>query len=94
MLIVVLLMSLGMTLGFLVRKKSDVLAKLDRWITYTIYLLLFLLGLTVGKNDMVVHNIHNIGINALIITLAAIAGSVFVCWLVYSLFFRSSGNKH
>ena len=93
MLTVVSLMVLGMGLGFLFRKGSRVLKKLDTWITWTIYVLLFVLGLSVGKNDTIVQNIHVIGMKALIITLAAIAGSIFVCWFVFLFFFRSRKGK-
>jgi uncharacterized membrane protein YbjE (DUF340 family) len=81
-------MGLGMLLGFLMRRKILFFSKVERWISLTIYLLLFLLGLTVGKNDVIVRNIHLIGMDALIITLAAIAGSVVLCWFVYHLFYR------
>ncbi len=93
MLTVISLMVLGMGLGYLIRNKAALLKKLDRWITYTIYVLLFVLGLTVGKNDIILKNIHLIGVKAFIITLSAVAGSVFVCWFVFLFFFRSRKEK-
>lgn len=88
MLTVVAIMSFGMLLGYLLRSKKNIFKKVDRWVSLTIYLLLFLLGVSVGKNEIVVKNIHHIGIQALIITLAAIAGSVVLCGAVYFCFFR------
>lgn len=88
MLTVVIIMTLGMLIGYLLRSKTHIFKKVDRWVSLTIYLLLFLLGVSVGKNDIVVKNIHHIGIQALIITLAAIAGSVILCGVVYFFFFR------
>ena len=93
MLAVISLMVLGMVLGYCIRNKSSLLKKLDRWITYTIYVLLFVLGMTVGKNEVIIQNIHLIGVKALIITLSAVAGSVFVCWFVFLFFFRSRKGK-
>ena len=61
MLTVVIIMSLGMLTGFLLRHKAHVFKKVDRWVTLTIYLLLFLLGLSVGKNEIILKNIHYIG---------------------------------
>ena len=88
MLTVVALMSLGILIGVLLRKKKEIFRWVDRLVGYTIYLLLFLLGLSVGKNDLILKNIHLIGIQALIITLAAICGSILLCRLVYLFFFR------
>jgi len=88
MLTVVLIMTAGMLLGYILRNRTGLFKRIERWVSLTIYLLLFLLGVTVGKNDVIVKNIHLIGIKALIITLAAVGGSVVLSWLVYRFFFR------
>ncbi len=93
MLTVVTIMSLGMLTGFLLRHKAHVFKKVDQWVTLTIYLLLFLLGLSVGKNEIVLKNIHYIGVQALIITLAAVMGSVFLCRVVYHFFFKKKAES-
>ncbi|WP_455968731.1 LysO family transporter, partial [Butyricimonas virosa] len=54
------------------------------------FLLLFLLGITVGANGDVMNNLDSIGLEALLITLAAIAGSVLCAWGVYRFFFMST----
>ena len=44
------------------------------------WILLFLLGTEVGGNKMILEGLHTIGFEALVITLAAVAGSVLGAW--------------
>jgi len=55
----------------------------DRLMTYSVYLLLFMMGLSVGLNPEIIENIANLGINALFIALLATSGSVFLSWLIF-----------
>ena len=82
MIIVISLMVCGIVLGYL-----KIVQKL---INYAIFLLLFLLGITVGANADVMNNLNSIGLEALIITLAAISGSILCAWAVYRFFFIST----
>lgn len=86
MLIVIGLMISGIVLGYLFRKKN--LSLIPRLITCAIFALLFLLGLSVGTNDQIMNNLDTIGLDALIITFGAIAGSVFCAWVVYKFYFK------
>ena len=63
---------------------------MQKLINYAIFLLLFLLGITIGANEDVMNNLDSIGLEALLITLAAIAGSVLCAWGVYRFFFMST----
>ena len=63
---------------------------MQKLINYAIFLLLFLLGITVGANGDVMNNLDSIGLEALLITLAAIAGSVLCAWGVYRFFFMAT----
>ena len=49
-------------------------------ITLLIWLLLFLLGIDVGGNEAIVKGLHAIGLEALIITAAAVTGSTLAAW--------------
>ena len=51
-----------------------------RIITWLIWILLFLLGTEVGGNKMIIEGLHTIGLEALVITLTAVAGSVLGAW--------------
>lgn len=57
-------------------------------ISYTILLLLFLLGISVGANDAIVDNLTTLGGQAFLIALAGTSGSVLAAWGVYHFFFK------
>lgn len=86
------LMLTGMLLGFLLRKQK--LAAIHRVITVLIWLLLFLLGIDVGSNQEIINGLHTIGMEAIIITLAAVLGSVTAAWgLWYVLYKRNKEEQ-
>lgn len=88
MIIVISLMVCGIILGYVFKEKN--LKFVQKLINYAIFLLLFLLGITVGANGDVMNNLDSIGLEALLITLAAIIGSVLCAWSVYSFFLLST----
>lgn len=79
----------GVALGFLFRKQA-ILQKLGKPISYTIYLLLFFLGLSVGGNNEIVNNLPSLGGQALLLAFAGTLGSVVAAWGVSKLFFRKT----
>ncbi len=92
MLIVVGIMFLGVAIGYLLRGKMK-LGAVSKAITYAIYVLLFLLGVSVGINPQIISNLTTLGVEALIITLAALAGSVLAAWGIYHLWFKTKNGK-
>ena len=87
--IVLGVMVLGILLGILLRKKPKIIKSAEYLSSWAIYLLLFLLGVSVGLNDDIIHNFEKIGFQAAIIAIASIAGSVFFGWLIYKSLFQS-----
>lgn len=77
----------GIAVGYLLRK-IELLQKIGRPISYTILLLLFLLGISVGSNDAIVNNLTRLGGQALLLALATTTGSVLAAWFVYRFFFK------
>lgn len=73
MLVVIACMFLGILVGFLTRKKS--LKHTWAILTFLIWMLLFLLGISIGSNQAVMNNLAPIGLEALLITLMATLGS-------------------
>lgn len=88
MLIVIGIMFFGITLGLMLRNKPP--KHLPKLLNLVIYLLLFFLGISVGVNDMIIKNLHTLGVQALIITVGALTGSIALSWLVYRYFFSKS----
>ena len=85
MLIVIGLMVSGILLGYLFRERT--LKFVQKLITWAIFILLFLLGLSVGVNAQIMNNLDTIGIDALCITLGAVAGSILCAWGIYKFYF-------
>ena len=81
------IMFCGVALGFLLRRKT-ILQKLGRPISFTIYILLFLLGISVGGNGDIVRNLPALGGQSLLLAFAGTLGSVLAAWVVGKLFFK------
>lgn len=77
----------GIGLGVVLRRIPN-LKIIGKLMTGVILVLLFLLGKSVGKNEAIMNNLGTIGMQAFIITSAAIAGSVLMSWFVYKHFFE------
>ena len=75
------IMLTGMLTGYLLRSKK--LSWIHQVITLLIWLLLFLLGIDVGGNETSIKGLHTIGLEAIIITLGAVAGSVLAAWALW-----------
>ncbi|HET6556523.1 MAG TPA: LysO family transporter [Prolixibacteraceae bacterium] len=89
---VLITMIAGIITGVLIHRKDHLIKINDRLITIAIYVLLFLLGISVGLNKTVVQHIGTLGFQALIITTGAVSGSVLISWLVYKVFFKEKQN--
>lgn len=77
----------GIALGYLLRR-VELLQKIGKPISYTILLLLFLLGISVGSNEAIVNNLTRLGGQAFVLALAGTIGSVLAAWAVYHFFFK------
>lgn len=87
MFIVIGIMFMGIALGYLLRK-WELLQNLGGPISYTIFLLLFLLGVSVGANDAIVNNLLKLGGQAFLIAVAGTLGSVLAAAVVYHYVFK------
>ncbi len=74
MFVVIGFMLTGMLIGYLL--KSRRLTWINKVVTVLIWLLLFLLGIDVGGNQAIINGLHTIGLEALLITIFAVFGSV------------------
>lgn len=92
MFIVILFIFLGILSGVLCRKLStgacisliDVAARWQgRIVTWLIWLLLFLLGIEVGSNEMIVRSLPTLGVEALLLSSAATLGCCILAWMLW-----------
>ncbi len=87
------LMILGIIIGYGLRRISF-LRKVEVSISYTVFLLLFVLGVTIGSNRLIVDNLFfSFGWQAALLTLSATVGSILASWIVLRLFFTSKKKK-
>lgn len=77
----------GIAVGYLFRR-VEWLQRIGIPISYTILLLLFLLGISVGSNEAIISQLSRLGGQALLIAVATTTGSVLAAWGVYQLFFK------
>lgn len=82
MLTILLFLLLGMGVGFVLRRRRKALewaAKAAHWM---VYLLLFFLGLSVGLNDTVIAALGSLGVQALVLSVGAVVGSVLTAVII------------
>lgn len=92
MFLVILFIFLGILSGVLCRKLStgarisltDVAARWQgRIVTWLIWLLLFLLGIEVGSNEIIVRSLPTLGVEALLLSSAATLSCCVLAWILW-----------
>lgn len=91
MFIVIGIMFAGIGTGFLLRNRK--LPGLSQLTMGLIWLLLFLLGLEVGHNETLIRNLHALGLEALLLAIAGVLGSVIAARLLWVYLYRRKGAK-
>ncbi len=81
-------MTLGMVVGYAISNRKKIITFTNKATNWAIYALLFLLGVSVGLNDTIMNNLSGIGVQALVLTLGAIGGSVVFAFFTYKFFFK------
>lgn len=89
--IIISLMLTGVAIGYIFRQRN--LKPVQHFITVLIWMLLFLLGTEVGHNETIMRGMHTIGLQALLLTLGGVIGSIFASWGLWVYISRRGGNK-
>jgi uncharacterized membrane protein YbjE (DUF340 family) len=84
---VLLFLAAGVFVGYLLRTRRGVLATAGTATTWSLYLLIFLLGISVGANEAVVRGLGRLGMQALVLSIGGIVGSILVGCVVSRMFF-------
>ncbi|MFW6372045.1 MAG: LysO family transporter [Bacteroidota bacterium] len=94
MVIAILLLFIGFLTGMFLRKKQSLKKAATLLLSFSIYLLLFFMGMNVGASDEIIQGFFQLGEIALVLTIFVIAGSIFISWIIYRFFFReTTSNK-
>lgn len=91
MFIVIGIMLVGVLVGYMLQQQ-EWLQHIGKVITTLIWLLLFLLGIEVGGDERIIKGIHTLGIEAFVLTLGGLAGSVFCAWMLWR-YIAKKGTK-
>ena len=70
-----------------------ILQKTEKTISLTIFLLLFILGVSIGSNSLIVNNLGKFGWQAIILAVSGVLGSLLAARLVLQLFFKKGGKQ-
>lgn len=85
---VIVLLIVGMLIGYLLRRKKKVL-KINRTLTsLSIYALLFVLGASLGSDSQLLEKLPSIGLHSIILSVLGIGGSVALAALLYHKVFK------
>ena len=89
---IITVMFFGVGIGYLFRR-VEFLQKAETSISLTILLLLFILGISVGSNELILNNLLSFGWQAALLASSAILGSVLASWFVLNVFFKKESEK-
>ncbi len=92
MYIVVLIALSGVAVGYVLRR-FRFLQRVSVTITLTIAFMLFVLGVSVGENPVIVRGAWRLGGVALAVALAAMLGSALAGWAVWRYVFSDHDGK-
>ena len=78
----------GLLAGMLLRGRRQIVKLTKGAVMVAVFMLLFLLGLSVGANEAITSNLGRLGIEALVLSLAGTTGSVALVFVLYRGFSR------
>lgn len=81
-------MAIGFLVGVLIRNKQKTVYGVDKAILFSIFMLLFFLGLSIGGDELIMASLPSLGLNAFLITIGGVGGSVLAAWVVWKFFFH------
>ena len=85
---VLILMLLGIASGYAFRNVG-LLKNIDKGVSATVLLMLFVFGVTIGADDELTGNLGHYGIHAAILALFGTVGSLLAAYLAYRLTVRN-----
>lgn len=87
---VMLIMLCGILVGYLLRDRKAIPAIVSKASLYIIFLLLFIMGVSIGSNPQVIHKFGELGFWGIAIALVSTMGSVALSWVVYRYLFKKA----
>ena len=91
MLQIICMMAAGIGVGWLLRRHNFKIVGI--LLTILVWALLFFLGIEVGENEQIINSLQNLGLEALVLSLAGTAGSIACAWALWRIIKRREGGK-
>jgi len=88
MLVVFILLIAGFAIGFGIKSYRKLTQIVEFLTTLSIYGLLFFLGISIGKNEVLFNSFGTLGWNAIILSFGGILGSIIVAKMAEKFIFR------
>ena len=89
---IISIMFIGIGIGYLMRN-VQMLQKVEKSASLTILLLLFVLGVSIGSNRLIVDNLGRFGWQAAVLASLSITGSMLASLMVFHLFFKKGEKR-
>ncbi|MBQ2075614.1 MAG: LysO family transporter [Muribaculaceae bacterium] len=86
---IISIMVAGIAVGWLLRKHSFKIVGVV--LIVLVWALLFFLGIEVGENEKIIGSLQNLGLEALLLSVAATAGSIACAWALWRYIQRKEG---
>ena len=86
MLRIVIVMLSGITVGIIFRRRP--IRFISKVITVLIWILLFFLGVEVGTDPRIIGSVKSLGLEALVLTVSGLAGSMAMAWVLWKIISR------
>ena len=90
---VMIVMLSGVLIGYILRNIRAIPALVSKINIYIIFLLVFVMGLSVGSTPQVIQGLGTLGLLGIAISVVSIAGSVFLSWIVYRHLFKKEDDQ-
>lgn len=84
---VLFLLIIGIGIGYVCRKLTF-LHNIEKTISCTVFLMLFVFGVSIGANDELVRNLDRFGYQATLLAVLGTAGSLIGAYFAYRLLFK------
>ena len=84
--VVILVFVIGFLVGNIFKKKDVIFGISSKLTDISLYLLLAVLGITIGSNEKIISNIMNIGFQSLAFAVVSILGSILCIIPLYLVF--------
>lgn len=90
---ILFLLLTGIGIGCLLRRIPTISHHIEKSTRYTIFLLLFIFGVSIGSNHSIIENLASFGIEAFIISILGIIGSFATVILFKHLSSKKKGGE-